>query len=125
VAQRIFEGDSEGRRRNMRANKSKNTKPEMAVRRLLNMGGYRFRLHRRDLPGCPDLVFPARQCVVEVRGCFWHGHGCFPLGRLPKTRRESWDRKLHLCKIYEILFSASFDHGPLLPWQVAKKKVSH
>jgi DNA mismatch endonuclease (patch repair protein) len=70
VAQRIFEGDSEGRRRNMRANKSKNTKPEMAVRRLLNMGGYRFRLHRRDLPGCPDLVFPARQCVVELEGVF-------------------------------------------------------
>ncbi|MGO4571034.1 very short patch repair endonuclease [Microvirga sp. 2TAF3] len=84
----------EGRRRNMQANKGKDTKPEVAVRRMLHALGYRFRLHRKDLPGRPDIVLSSRRKVIEVRGCFWHGHGCHPLGLMPKTRREYWEPKI-------------------------------
>ena len=83
----------EARRRIMRAIKGKNTTPELAVRKLLHRLGYRFRLHRPDLPGKPDIVFPARWKVVEVRGCFWHVHGG-SRSSIPKTRREFWAGKL-------------------------------
>ncbi|RWC46085.1 MAG: DNA mismatch endonuclease Vsr [Mesorhizobium sp.] len=89
-----FEGVTEGRRRNMQANKSKDTKPELTIRHTLHRLGYRYRLHRRDLPGKPDLVFPSRRKIVEVRGCFWHGHGCSPLGRIPKARTDYWEPKI-------------------------------
>ncbi len=85
---------AEGRRRNMQANRSKDTTPEMAVRKMLHAAGYRFRLHRRDLPGKPDVVFTGRHKIVEIRGCFWHGHGCTPLGLLPRTRTEYWLPKI-------------------------------
>lgn len=85
---------SEARRNIMRANKSKDTKPERAVRRLLHSLGYRFRLHRRDLPGSPDLVFSSRRKVVFVHGCYWHGHlGC-RRANTPKTRAEFWNAKI-------------------------------
>ncbi len=71
----------------------KNTAPELVVRRLLHALGYRFRLHRRDLPGTPDIVFPARRKVIFVNGCFWHAHGC-RIGRPPKSRQEFWLPKL-------------------------------
>ena len=90
----IFADVTEGRRRNMRAVCSKDTKPEMAVRRLLHALGYRYRLHRNSLPGKPDLVFPSRRKIVEIRGCFWHGHGCFPLGQMPRTRTDYWEPKI-------------------------------
>ena len=83
----------EGRRRNMAAIRGKNTKPEMAVRRALHALGYRYRLHESGLPGRPDLTFPARKAAVEIRGCFWHRHGCAN-STLPKTRAEWWDQKL-------------------------------
>jgi DNA mismatch endonuclease (patch repair protein) len=73
--------------------KGKNTKPETALRRLLTAMGYRYRLHLRDLPGRPDVVFTARRAVVFVHGCFWHAHSC-PAGRIPKTRPEFWRAKL-------------------------------
>lgn len=72
---------------------SKHTAPELAVRRLLHRLGYRFRLHRRDLPGTPDIVLPKHKAVILVHGCFWHGHGC-KIGRPPKTRPEFWIPKL-------------------------------
>lgn len=71
----------------------KNTAPELVVRRLLHTLGYRFRLHRRDLPGSPDIVFPSRQKVIFVNGCFWHAHGC-RIGSPPKSRPEFWLPKL-------------------------------
>lgn len=71
----------------------KNTAPELFVRRLLHSLGYRFRLHRRDLPGTPDIVFPSRSKVIFVNGCFWHAHGC-RIGRPPKSRPEFWLPKL-------------------------------
>jgi DNA mismatch endonuclease (patch repair protein) len=71
----------------------KNTKPEMMLRRALHARGYRYRLHQRDLPGSPDLVFPARRKVILVHGCFWHGHEC-RWGKAPKSRAEYWLPKI-------------------------------
>lgn len=65
----------ERRSENMRRIRSKDMKPEMVVRRLVYSMGYRYRLHRKDLPGKPDLVFPGRKKVIFVHGCFWHQHG--------------------------------------------------
>lgn len=76
--------------------RGKDTKPEIAVRRMAHGLGYRFRLHRRDLPGAPDLVFPRHKAAIFVHGCFWHRHPdprC-RLARLPKSRVEFWERKL-------------------------------
>jgi DNA mismatch endonuclease (patch repair protein) len=70
-----------------------NTKPEVAVRSLLHRLGYRFRLHRRDLPGTPDIVLPGRGAVVFVHGCFWHGHAC-KRTKMPKTRIYYWVEKI-------------------------------
>ena len=91
---RIFEGVTEGRRRNMVANRGKDTKPELTVRKLIHELGYRYRLHVKGLPGKPDVVFTKRRKIVEIRGCFWHGHGCYPLGQLPKSRTEYWSPKI-------------------------------
>lgn len=73
--------------------RGRNTKPELLVRSGLHRMGYRFRLHDRSLPGRPDLVFPSRRAVIEVKGCFWHGHDC-PLFRWPGTRSEFWRNKI-------------------------------
>ncbi|QDT93852.1 very short patch repair endonuclease [Gimesia algae] len=73
--------------------RSKDTKPEKIVRKLLHSTGYRFRLHRKDLPGKPDIVLPKYHAAIFVHGCFWHGHDC-PKGRRPITNREFWDDKL-------------------------------
>jgi len=73
--------------------RSRDTKPEMLVRRLLHGLGYRYRLHGEELPGSPDLVFPRKKMVIWVHGCFWHGHGCRNGVRLPKTNVEFWSAK--------------------------------
>lgn len=73
--------------------RQKDTGPEVIVRRLLHRLGYRYRLHRRDLPGRPDLVFAPRRKVIFVHGCFWHGHDC-RRGRPPTSRVEYWSRKI-------------------------------
>jgi DNA mismatch endonuclease (patch repair protein) len=67
----------------------------MLVRRLLHHAGYRYRLHRKDLPGTPDLVFPSRKKVIFVNGCFWHRHEGCALARIPKTRVDFWTAKLN------------------------------
>ncbi|MGD0519653.1 MAG: very short patch repair endonuclease [Terracidiphilus sp.] len=77
----------------MAAVRSKNTAPEMKVRQLVHSMGYRYRLHRPDLPGKPDLVFPARGKVIFVHGCFWHQHGCKG-SHLPKSNVSYWAPKL-------------------------------
>jgi DNA mismatch endonuclease (patch repair protein) len=74
---------------------SKHTAPELAVRKLLSGMGYRYRLHRRDLPGKPDIVFVSRKKAIFVHGCFWHGHGC-RIGKLPKSRIEFWTDKMKM-----------------------------
>jgi DNA mismatch endonuclease (patch repair protein) len=73
--------------------RSKNTRPEIAVRRVLHAMGYRFRLHRSDLPGKPDMVLPRRRVAVFVHGCFWHRHAGCALTRTPKSRVAFWTRK--------------------------------
>lgn len=81
------------RSRNMAAIKGKNTKPELAVRSLIHRLGYRYALHRKDLPGHPDIVFPSRRKIVFVHGCYWHMHDC-PEGQVvEKTRTEFWQAK--------------------------------
>jgi DNA mismatch endonuclease (patch repair protein) len=74
--------------------RSKNTKPELAVRSLLHSLGYRFRLHRKDLPGRPDIVLPKYHAVIFVHGCFWHLHAKCRDGTIPKTQHEKWKEKL-------------------------------
>tara|TARA_R110002020_G_scaffold298211_1_gene514009 strand:- start:2147 stop:2563 length:417 start_codon:yes stop_codon:yes gene_type:complete len=73
--------------------KSKNTAPELWLRRGLHALGFRYRVHVKDLPGKPDLVFPRRRKVIFVNGCFWHGHNC-KKGRLPETRKDFWRDKI-------------------------------
>lgn len=88
----------------MRRIRSKDMKPEMAVRRLIHGMGYRYRLHRKDLPGKPDLVFGPKKKVIFVHGCFWHQHDdpkCLD-GRKPKSNSDYWDTKLHRNKKRDI-----------------------
>ncbi len=73
---------------------SRDTRPELQVRRLLHRAGYRFRLHRSDLPGSPDIVLPKHRLAVFVNGCFWHGHERCSKARLPRTRTTYWRRKI-------------------------------
>lgn len=70
--------------------RGRGTEPELIVRRLCHSLGYRFRLHRRDLPGTPDIVFPARRKVIFVHGCWWHRHNCHLGRRAPKSRLDYW-----------------------------------
>jgi DNA mismatch endonuclease Vsr len=96
LARPAFDDVPPARRRNLAAVAGKDTTPELRVRRLLFGMGYRFRLHRRDLPGTPDIVLSGRRKIVEVRGCFWHRHPD-PACRnavLPKVRADWWAAKL-------------------------------
>jgi DNA mismatch endonuclease (patch repair protein) len=79
---------------NMARIRSKDMKPELIVRRLVHSLGYRYRLHRKDLPGKPDLVFGPRRKVMFIHGCFWHQHGGCLEGRTPKSNQEYWAPKL-------------------------------
>lgn len=84
----------EERSRNMSRIRSEDTKPEMIVRRALWHAGYRYRLHRKDLPGRPDIVMPGRRIVIFVQGCFWHSHEGCRKAAVPSSRREYWLPKL-------------------------------
>jgi DNA mismatch endonuclease (patch repair protein) len=99
----------------MAAVKSTNTKPEVAVRRLLHALGYRFRLHSNDLPGRPDMVLPKYKTVVLVHGCFWHQHpDCKPAAR-PASNLEYWSSKLDRTVIRDRKQQAELE---ALGWQV-------
>lgn len=76
----------------------KDTAPELLVRRTLHRLGYRYRIHRRDLPGTPDISFPGRRRVIFVHGCFWHAHGC-KIGRPPRSNTSFWTPKLARNKV--------------------------
>jgi DNA mismatch endonuclease (patch repair protein) len=78
----------------MRRVKGKHTAPELAVRRALTKLGARYRLHRKDLPGSPDIVLPGRRLALFVHGCFWHGHDCARGARVPKANRDYWTAKV-------------------------------
>jgi DNA mismatch endonuclease (patch repair protein) len=84
----------EQRKHTMTQVRSEDTQPEMWVRRLVHGLGYRYRLHRKDLPGNPDLVFSGRRKIIFVHGCFWHAHDCKAGRKRPKANEEYWSRKL-------------------------------
>ena len=81
------------RSKNMTSIKSKNTGPELVIRKLLHSKGYRFKIHDKKLPGKPDIVMPKRKVVVNVHGCYWHYHGC-SRSNIPKTQTGYWVDKL-------------------------------
>lgn len=81
--------------------RSKNTLPELAVRSIAHRLGFRFRLHRRDLPGTPDLVFVGLRKAVFVHGCFWHGHSC-KAEKMPKSRTDYWGPKIEMNRARDI-----------------------
>jgi len=85
--------DQKTRSRMMSGIRSKNTRPELLIRKGLHARGFRFRLHDKRLPGKPDLVLPKYSAVIFVHGCFWHRHDCH-LFKWPKTRREFWHKKI-------------------------------
>lgn len=85
--------DKQTRSRNMAAVRSKDTQPELIIRRILHRSGFRFRLHRKDIAGKPDIVLPKLRVVIFVNGCFWHGHDCH-LFKLPATRAAFWLEKI-------------------------------
>jgi DNA mismatch endonuclease (patch repair protein) len=95
--------------------KGRNTKPELAVRSLLHRMGYRFRLHRADLPGKPDIVLPRYQTLIFVHGCFWHRHKGCRFAYTPKTRMDFWLKKLESNVIRDIHVKSDLE---LLGWRV-------
>ncbi|CDX24415.1 DNA mismatch endonuclease of very short patch repair [Mesorhizobium plurifarium] len=103
------------RRDHMRRIRKVDTKPELAVRRAAHAAGLRFRLHRTDLPGSPDLVFPGRRTALFVHGCFWHQHEGCRLSRQPKTRLEYWGPKLRRNRERDQQVGASLEE---LGWHV-------
>ena len=94
--------DKKTRSYNMSRIRSKNTKPELLVRKFLLGKGFRYRLHVKELPGKPDLVFPKHKTVIFVHGCFWHGHEGCKYFMIPKTRTEWWLKKINRNKELDI-----------------------
>jgi DNA mismatch endonuclease (patch repair protein) len=118
---------SEVRARTMRAIKSKDTQPEMIVRKLVHSLGYRYRLHRRDLPGVPDLVLPRFRKVIFVHGCFWHGHDCKRGARAPKDNADYWQQKRRNTRERDVSQLASLENAgwqPLVIWECELKNHS-
>jgi DNA mismatch endonuclease (patch repair protein) len=112
-----------GRSARMSRIRGKDTAPEMIVRRMTHGLGYRFRLHRKDLPGTPDLVFPRLGKVILVHGCYWHGHGC-KIGRLPKSNIEFWKEKIERNRARDarnLADLSSLSWKTLVVWQCATR----
>ena len=115
----------EQRSYNMSRIKGKNTKPELLVRKWLWSRGYRYRLHRKDLPGKPDIVFPRQRKVVFVHGCFWHKHDCRYF-KWPRTNREFWKKKINENvrrnqKNYQDLIAEGWNY--FIVWECELKKT--
>jgi DNA mismatch endonuclease (patch repair protein) len=110
----------------MRAVKSKDTEPEMRVRRILHSLGYRYRLHRRELPGCPDLVFSRLRKVIFIHGCFWHGHLCARGARVPKTNKDYWTAKIERNRTRDVLAKKQLKADgwtALVVWECELKQI--
>ena len=95
--------------------RGRDTQPEMFVRRFLHRHGYRFRLHAKDLPGCPDIVFRNRQKVIFVHGCFWHRHEGCKKASLPKTRASYWRQKLEANRARDVVSVSTLEN---MGWKV-------
>lgn len=105
--------DSATRSRMMSNIKGRNTKPELLIRSLLHAQGFRFRIHRKDLPGKPDIVLPKYKAIIFIHGCFWHGHQNCRLFKLPASRTEFWEAKISKnqendLKAKELLFNSGW-----------------
>ena len=119
---------------NMQRIRSKDTNPELALRSLIHRLGYRFRLHRKNLPGKPDMVFPSRRKVIFVHGCFWHQHPECKEGRVPGSRLEYWEPKLQRNQQRDIAAQAALKEQGwrfLVVWEcelkdaaIARRKVT-
>jgi len=107
---------SQSRSANMSAIRSKDTKPEIRVRRVAHGMGLRFRLHRKDLPGNPDVVLAKHRLVLFVHGCFWHGHGCKRGGSGPKSNTGYWGPKIERTRARDAAAKAALTE---LGWHVA------
>jgi DNA mismatch endonuclease, patch repair protein len=110
--------------------RGKDTKPEMLVRRLIHGMGYRYRLHRKYLPGRPDLVFPALRRVIFVHGCFWHRHDDITckLARLPKSRGDFWLPKLQANQVRDtrnLVTLEAAGWSPLVVWECELRNKEH
>jgi len=92
----------EQRRYNMQQIKATNTKPEMLVRKFLHTNGFRYSLHKKTLPGKPDIVLPKYKTVIFIHGCFWHGHSNCKYFTIPKTRTEWWSNKINSNKANDV-----------------------
>ncbi len=113
----------------MRSIRSKNTKPEMTIRRYLFAKGYRYRLHQRELPGKPDLAFPGRRKAVFVHGCFWHQHSIetCPIRVVPSSNRHYWEPKLLRNKARDTASLEALKHlgwKSLVVWECEIRKNS-
>lgn len=109
----------------MAAVRSKNTEPEMTVRRLVHSMGYRYRLHHRELPGKPDLVFPGRRRVIFVHGCFWHQHSCKG-SHVPRSNAAYWGPKLERNRARDAEHLKALRSGGwkcLVLWECQLKKI--
>ncbi|MFD3264958.1 very short patch repair endonuclease [Phenylobacterium ferrooxidans] len=95
--------------------KGKNTSPELKVRKALTRLGARYRLHRKDLPGSPDIVLPGRRLAIFVHGCFWHGHDCARGARVPKANRDYWLAKVDRNRARDVASRATL---AALGWRV-------
>lgn len=99
----------------MRRVKGRDTSPERTLRRLLTELGARYRLHRRDLPGSPDIVLPGRRLAIFAHGCFWHGHDCARGARVPKANRDYWLAKVSRNRARDVLAGGALEAAG---WQV-------
>lgn len=114
---------TEQRRLNMSRIRGKDTKPEMLLRRGLHAAGLRFRLHAARLPGKPDMVFPKHSAIIQVHGCFWHGHNC-SLFKMPATRPEFWARKIASNRERDVRVSEALQRAGwrlLIVWECSLK----
>ena len=119
--------DPETRSRIMRAVKGEDTTPEMMVRRLVHSMGYRYRLHRQNLPGNPDLVLPRLRQVIFVHGCFWHGHNCERGARMPKTHPTYWQNKISRNKLRDANSASALQSqgwGVAVVWECELKDMA-
>jgi len=104
----------------MRRVKGRNTSPELKVRRMLWAMGLRYRLHRKDLPGAPDIVLASRRLAIFVHGCFWHGHDCARGARVPKQNRDYWTGKIGRNRSRDLASQAALEAlgwTPLVIWE--------
>jgi DNA mismatch endonuclease (patch repair protein) len=104
----------------MRAVGSRDTKPELLVRKMIHRAGFRYRLHSKSLPGTPDIVFPGLRRVIFVHGCYWHGHSGCRKAALPKSRVEFWNAKIAANRVRDENAMMQLRQGgwaPIVVWQ--------